>query len=69
MTPHQVFAVAAIGGLCTAIALLLVVGLAIGVYNLSVHIADLRDQRRAEREDLHTCRAIDALGTTNHPKE
>jgi hypothetical protein len=69
MSPGQVLAIAALGGLCAAIALIICVALAVGIYILSSHLAELHEQRREERQNLKACRAIDELGTTNHPKE
>ncbi|GAB2714698.1 hypothetical protein [Streptomyces bullii] len=40
-----------------------------GLHRLFEHLMDRREACRARREDLQTCRAIDALYTTHHPKE
>lgn len=69
MTSGQILVIAAIGGLFTALALILFVALAVGIYIFSSRIAELCEQRREERQNLKTCRAIEALGTTNHSKE
>lgn len=68
MTSDQVFSVAVIGGLSGVIGLVAVAGLLYGLYLALGHLVDLREARRARRRDLAACRAIDALGTTNHPK-
>ena len=76
MTPNQTLTVAALGGLAALLGLIVVVALALALYAAVARIIDLHDalrQRRAHaREraaDLTTLHAIDALGTTNHPKE
>ncbi|MGV4984552.1 hypothetical protein ACVB8X_14115 [Streptomyces sp. NRAIS4] len=73
MTPRQTFVIAAIGGITGVFSLLLSVligvGLFVGVSRLAELAVAWRDRRRTRREDLHTCRAIDALGTTKHPKD
>ena len=67
MTSGQVLVIAAVGGLFAFIALILSVALAVGVYILSSRLVELREQRREERQNLKTCRAIDALGVTDRP--
>ena len=78
MTPQQTLAVAAIGGLAALLGLALLVGLALGLYTLIARLIELYNARRGRREaelqppqqhDLEICQAIEALGTTNHPKE
>ena len=78
MTPEQVYTVAAIGGLTAALGLALVAALAVGIYTLVARLLELHDARRERREaerqppqqhDIEICQAIEALGTTNHPKE
>ncbi|MFF8980203.1 hypothetical protein ACF08A_25750 [Streptomyces cellulosae] len=85
MTPHQVLAVAALGGLAALLGLVLIVGVACGVFHLVSRLVDQVEDRRARRtagvrpepapggppaaDDLATCRAIDALGTTHHPAD
>lgn len=81
MTPHQVFAVAALGGFAALVALVLVVALGAAVARIVGRLVDRVDDYRARRaeqraaaeqpdtDDLDTCRAIDALGTTRHPTE
>ncbi|WP_031104305.1 hypothetical protein [Streptomyces sp. NRRL S-146] len=76
MTPGQVFTVAAIGGLAVVLGLVLVVLLALAIYAAVARIIDLHDALRERRAhareraaDLATLHAIDALGTTSHPKE
>jgi hypothetical protein len=75
MTPHQTLIVAAIGGLAALLGLVLLVGLAVGLYTLIARILEARDTHHARRAqataaaDLATLHAIEALGTTSHPKE
>ncbi|MFI7137214.1 hypothetical protein ACIBQ5_05425 [Streptomyces massasporeus] len=79
MTPHQTLIVAAIGGLAALLGLILVVALALGLYTLIARLIDLHNallERRAHARaqaaaaaELATLHAIDALGTTTHPKE
>ena len=75
MTPNQTLIVAAMGGLAALLGLALVVGLALGLYRLIARLLDARDAHLARRAharaqaELATLHAIDALGTTTHPKE
>lgn len=85
MTPHQVLVVAALGGLAAVLGLVVFVGLALAVFRLASHLVDRYEDYRARRataggpptagsapaaaDDLATCRAIDALGTTRHHVE
>ena len=76
MTPAQVFTVAVIGGLAVVVGLVLVVALGFGLYALIARIIDLRDAYRERRAharktaaELATLHAINALPTTQHPKE
>ncbi|OSZ58683.1 hypothetical protein OQI_20470 [Streptomyces pharetrae CZA14] len=76
MTPHQVFAVAALGGLAALVGLVLAAASAIGLYRITTRLIDLHEahrERRAheqqQRADLAACQAIHALPTTDHPKE
>lgn len=74
MTPHQVLAVAALLGL------VLFVAVAVALHHLVARLIDRYEDHRARRtptddeppaaaDDLDTCRAIDALGTTSHPAD
>ncbi|MFC8438049.1 hypothetical protein ACFUJT_07605 [Streptomyces griseoincarnatus] len=81
MTPHQVAAVAALGGLATAIGLILFVALALGLHAILSRLVDACDAyrtRRAYQRDQQqqrrslgvftdAQRAIDSLPTTDHP--
>lgn len=79
MTPHQTLIVAALGGLAALLGLVLIVALALCLYNLIARIIDAHNahlERRAHARaqataaaELATLHAIDALGTTNHPRE
>ncbi|MFI1767481.1 hypothetical protein ACH41H_36280 [Streptomyces sp. NPDC020800] len=73
MTPHQVLIVAAIGGVLGVVGaaafVLTAFALVTGISNLIEQAAARRARRRARREDLTTCRAIEALGTTSHPTD
>ncbi|MFF2094800.1 hypothetical protein [Streptomyces sp. NPDC058202] len=52
-------------GICLAVLFLVAFGLAAAYSRLY----DRLEARRARRTDLKACRAIDALGTLNHPKD
>lgn len=85
MTPQQVLAVAALGGLAAVLGLVLFAATAVGVFRLVTYLVDRYEDHRARRtdnppaaagrasasthDDLATCRAIDALGTASHPAE
>ncbi|MFF0597855.1 hypothetical protein [Streptomyces antibioticus] len=72
MTPVQTCTIAVIGGQSAAAGLLAFVFLCFAVHAALGRIADLRERRTARRErrrTLATCRAIERLGTTNHPTE
>ena len=76
MTPVQVLAVAALGGITGLLGAVLFVALALGLYQVIDRVIELRDDHRARRTlkrqrraDLAACHAIDALPTTDHPKE
>ncbi|MEU1596168.1 hypothetical protein ABZ468_25745 [Streptomyces sp. NPDC005708] len=69
MTPYQVAAVAVLGGLAAVVALVVVACLGGALYCVAARLVDAAEVRRMRRQDLSTCRAIDELGTTNHPKE
>ncbi|MFG2515987.1 hypothetical protein [Streptomyces sp. NPDC048584] len=68
MTPFQVLAVAALGGLAALVAVVLFIALALGLYQVIDRIIDLRAQHRArralrrqQRADLAACHAINSL--------
>lgn len=73
MTAHQVLIVAALGGILGIAGLALFVATVVGVFAGTRHLVEragaCRDRRRIRREDLNTCRAIHALGTTTEPKD
>lgn len=75
MTPTQVLAVAALGGLAAIAGLVLFVALAVGLYTAIDRLIERAEDRRAERahhrrqHDLTICQAIDALPTTDHPTD
>ena len=76
MTPHQVAAVAALGGLATAIGLIAFIALSLGLHTILSRLVDACDAyrtRRAQRRSLGVFttaqRAIDALPTTDHPQD
>lgn len=72
LTTHQLFAVALVAGVFAA---LIARGLVLAWHAalwLAEHIQDHFEHRialRARRKNLQICRAIDALGTTHHPKD
>lgn len=70
---RDVFLIGFIGGLGAVVGLICFVVLSIAVYvaitRAVIAIEAAREERSARREDLTTCRAIEALGITNHPKE
>lgn len=76
MTPHQVAAVAALGGLAALLGLVLVIALALGVYQLldrlveahSAWRAHKRQQQDEQQDDLAVCQAIHDL-PTRHPTD
>lgn len=73
MSPYQVAAVAAIGGIAALLGLVAFVATGLGVYKTIDHVIDVHDQcrarRRARRLVLDTCEAIHALPTISHPTE
>ncbi|MFF8034894.1 hypothetical protein [Streptomyces sp. NPDC016626] len=76
MTPPQVLAVAALGGLAAIIISALFIALALGLYTIIDRIVDLREDhrvrrahKRQQRADLATCQAISSLPTAHHPRE
>ncbi|MEU6491113.1 hypothetical protein ABZ890_12050 [Streptomyces sp. NPDC046984] len=69
MTPTQVLILAVLAQLTTILALVAIVILALAAYALVERMIEWRDVRRARREDLDACRAINALPPINHPKE
>ncbi|WAZ20221.1 hypothetical protein STRCI_001322 [Streptomyces cinnabarinus] len=69
LTPWQVFLVAVIGGFAAGLANTLLRLMWRGLDRLFEDFVTWRDACRTRRDHLRTCRAINALGTTNHPKE
>lgn len=69
MTPTQVLIVSMIGGFATVVFTVLVVGLALGLHRLLCRASALLDAHRTRSQNLETCWAIDALGTTNESQE
>lgn len=69
MTPTQVLITSMLGGFFTVVFTALSAVIALGFHRLFSHAAAVLEERRTRREHLKTCRAIDALGTTNEPKE
>ena len=70
---YDIFLIGFLGGLAALVGLICFVALSIAAYvaitRVVIAIEAAKEQRRARRQDLTTCRAIDALGITNHPKE
>lgn len=69
MTSEQAIILGAAGGLTVLIGLIVFIGIALGLYLACSKLSDALDARRERRRDLTECRAIDALGTTNHPTQ
>lgn len=73
MTPHQVLAVAAIGGLAAILGLIVFVALVLGVHRLVQRLVDAHDELRERRERRRALadyrRQLDALPTASHPKD
>jgi hypothetical protein len=69
MTPHQTFAVAALGGFAAVFSLAVFAGLAIGLHAAFRRLLAAHEARQERRRLLATCNAINALPTTNHPKD
>ncbi|MGW4889626.1 hypothetical protein [Streptomyces murinus] len=69
LTTDQVMTVAALGGFTALLGLVLVIGLALAIHAAAARATVALDLHRERRRDLADCRAIDALGTTTHPKE
>lgn len=70
MTPLQVFAVACLGGLAAVVSLFLAAALAAGLYVACDRLIDYREERRERRRIIAEHQAqLDALPTTEHPKE
>ncbi|MEV6124890.1 hypothetical protein AB0M23_31020 [Streptomyces sp. NPDC052077] len=66
MTPYQVLAVSALGGLAAVLGLAVTVALALGIHAVATRTIDTlaaRRQARAAARDLAACRAIAALPT------
>ncbi|MFE6362932.1 hypothetical protein ACFVP3_23400 [Streptomyces sp. NPDC057806] len=60
---------AVIGGCVAGLAATLAYLLWHGLYLVFEDVLAWREARRIRRQHLTTCRSIDALGTTTHPKE
>lgn len=70
MTPHQVLAVAAIGGLSAILGLIVFVALVLGVHRLVQRLVYAHDNLRERRRALADCRRqLDALPTANHSED
>ncbi|MGW1961753.1 hypothetical protein ACWCPD_15925 [Streptomyces sp. NPDC001935] len=80
LTTTQVLLVGFMGGAGLALCLLLAIAVGIGLTTAYSRILDRLEARRARRpariearrirrEDRKTCRAIEALGTTEHPTD
>lgn len=69
LTTEQLLLVAVIGGCVAGLATTLLRLLWRGLYRLFEDFLTWREARHTRRQHLATCRAIDALGTINHPKE
>ena len=67
LAPYQVVALSAVGALFGIIGLLVLACLAAAVYCAVSNATDRIDTLRARHRDLNTCRAIEQLGTTDHP--
>ncbi|MGW6910283.1 hypothetical protein [Streptomyces sp. NPDC054940] len=72
LTTHQILLVAVIGGCAAALATTALRLLWRGLHRLFEDLVTVREARRARRtrrQHLQTCRAIEALGTTNEPTQ
>ncbi|WDO09918.1 hypothetical protein ME763_32015 [Streptomyces murinus] len=69
LTTDQIMIVAALGGFTVLLGLVLVIGLGLVVHAVAARATTAFDAYRERRSDLADCWAIDALGTTTHPKE
>lgn len=69
MTPTQVYVLGAVGGMSAIVGLILFILLSLAFFTLSSRLIEARAAHRERRRNLNTCRAIDALGTTNHPTD
>jgi hypothetical protein len=69
LTPWQVLLIAVIGGFAAGLATALLRLMWRCLYRLFEDVLTWQEARRARRHHLRTCRAIEALGTTTHPKE
>jgi len=66
---QETFTIAAIGGFAALVSLIVLVAVSFAVYVAVARAIDTHEAYRERRRTLRTCRAIDALGTTNEPKE
>lgn len=69
LTTTQIMIVGAIGGLTVLAVLVLAIGIGLALHAVIPRATAAYAARRQRRQDLQACRAIDQLGTTNHPKE
>ncbi|MGP4085451.1 hypothetical protein [Streptomyces sp. KR55] len=69
LTTRDVLLVGAAGGLIVLLCLAAFVAVGIALHAAFSRAVTAWDAWRISREDLKTCRAIEARGTTNHPKE
>lgn len=66
---QEIFIIAAVGGLAAALGLILFAALSVAVYATVARAVTAHEAYCERRRHLATCRAIDALGTTNEPQE
>jgi hypothetical protein len=69
ITTWQIFTVGFLGGLAAVFGGIAFVALSFAAYQASARLHHALEERRARREDLKTCRAIEALGTTTEPSQ
>ncbi|MFF0139729.1 hypothetical protein ACFYRN_25155 [Streptomyces sp. NPDC005227] len=69
LTARDVVLLAVMGGAACALCLVLLIAAGFGIAAACSHLRDRLEPRRARRSDLKACRAINALGTTNHSKD
>lgn len=70
MTPSQVLTVAALGGLAALLGLILFIAASLGLVAGITRLVDAHEAHRQRRRTLADYRReLDALPTTNHPKE
>lgn len=69
MNQQEIFLIAFAGGISAVLGLLTSAALALAVYAAVARIVTASEARRERRRHLKTCRAINALGTTDHPTD